>query len=518
VTNHNKAFLENRQIVKGKTSILVVTPLIEFGIILCESLKEAADIRYVTSTSKAINFLRENGSCRQVLLDMTFGELKILNLGRELRLINPSIGILIISKEDPPTDMDEIQPWKFLRKPLLLRDIQAALGLEPVKDDNIIEIEPFVYENSIQEDWLNNAVLATKYLNLLIEKSFAQEALLIQNQSLWSFAGQLTEDAVYELEGKINTSYTGGIKTDIIRYIKLETSQTEFALYATIIAIGVILALVFDPDVPLSIIRKRTVEFSDQLFSGGGNLPVRAKSIGDEKYNNMGMNSFSSRQQGNSFHKSDNDPVAIGMRNYSENNSLEPMGTARQFHNPNDQKGYQGSINNINIEELTPLSSFSGRVPKVENPRYPPQPLDHQSSYFNEMMSDIPHNLSYSCLIIPRFPSHRLTKEKGDLLSDWLKKINISFGWRLEELEVQPEYVRWTTILPPSVAPTNYLDTIRRETSKRIFSYFPPFKEENPSGDYWAPGSLIIEGRNMISDQLALAFTKQNRQKYGLEI
>ena len=53
------------------------------------------------------------------------------------------------------------------------------------------------------------------------------------------------------------------------------------------------------------------------------------------------------------------------------------------------------------------------------------------------------YNLTYACLLVPRFSSHYLTGDMSDRLSEWLPQICIAFGWRLEYLAVRPEYVQW---------------------------------------------------------------------------
>jgi REP element-mobilizing transposase RayT len=97
-----------------------------------------------------------------------------------------------------------------------------------------------------------------------------------------------------------------------------------------------------------------------------------------------------------------------------------------------------------------------------------------------------------------------------------MKEIYTSYGWRLEFLEANPDYLRWAASIPPTIALSEHIDIIRKETSKRLFDDFPPYKQENLSNDYWAPGFLIMGGKKAISDQLIVEYTRQSRQKYGL--
>jgi REP element-mobilizing transposase RayT len=104
------------------------------------------------------------------------------------------------------------------------------------------------------------------------------------------------------------------------------------------------------------------------------------------------------------------------------------------------------------------------------------------------------YNLTYACLLVPRLSSHYLAGDLAELLSTWMPEICISFGWRLEFLTVRPEYLQWVVNVPPSSSPGYLMRIIRQQTSERIFANFPRLKKENPSGDFWAPGYLIMGG------------------------
>ena len=72
-----------------------------------------------------------------------------------------------------------------------------------------------------------------------------------------------------------------------------------------------------------------------------------------------------------------------------------------------------------------------------------------------EPVSTDPYELSYACLIIPRFSTHYLAGDLEDDLYTWMKQICISFGWRLDFLNVRPDYLQWIICVPPSTSPAN---------------------------------------------------------------
>jgi hypothetical protein len=58
---------------------------------------------------------------------------------------------------------------------------------------------------------------------------------------------------------------------------------------------------------------------------------------------------------------------------------------------------------------------------------------------------------------------------------------------------------------------------MRQQTSEKIFSEFVRLKKENPSGDFWAPGYLIMGGTQPHPPQLVRDYIRQTRQRQGQE-
>lgn len=124
--------------------------------------------------------------------------------------------------------------------------------------------------------------------------------------------------------------------------------------------------------------------------------------------------------------------------------------------------------------------------------------------------------LNYTCVLLPRLPQHFLSGELADLLSQWIHQICLAFGWRLEAISLRPDYLQWTVQVAPTISPGNVVRIIRQRTSGHIFSTFPQFEIENPSGDFWAVGYLIVSGNQPPSIQLLREYISQTRKRQGL--
>jgi len=124
--------------------------------------------------------------------------------------------------------------------------------------------------------------------------------------------------------------------------------------------------------------------------------------------------------------------------------------------------------------------------------------------------------LNYTCVLIPRLPQHYLTGELADKLAQWVHQFCLAFGWRLEGISIRPDYLQWTIQVAPSVSPGNLVRIIRQRTSSSIFNTFDHLKIQNPSGDFWAVGYLIVSGSQPPSAQLLRDYITQTRKRQGI--
>jgi DNA-binding NarL/FixJ family response regulator/REP element-mobilizing transposase RayT len=123
--------------------------------------------------------------------------------------------------------------------------------------------------------------------------------------------------------------------------------------------------------------------------------------------------------------------------------------------------------------------------------------------------------LNYTCVLVPRLPQHYLTGELADRMAVWVQHLCLAFGWRLEGISIRPEYLQWTVQVAPAISPGNLVRIVRQRTSLQIFGHYPHLAEENPSGDFWANGYLIVSGAQPPSAQLLRDYIAQTRKRQG---
>jgi len=126
------------------------------------------------------------------------------------------------------------------------------------------------------------------------------------------------------------------------------------------------------------------------------------------------------------------------------------------------------------------------------------------------------YNISYTCLLIPRFPAHQIKGDIADLLPQTLQQICISFGWRLDYIFVDINYLQWVLTVLPTTAPHYFMKQIRKNLSATIFSNFGRIRRENLSDCFWAPSDLVLLGNKPHPTNLIEQYIGLIRKQQGL--
>ena len=133
-----------------------------------------------------------------------------------------------------------------------------------------------------------------------------------------------------------------------------------------------------------------------------------------------------------------------------------------------------------------------------------------------ESIQQVAYELSYSCLLIPRFPDHYLAGDITEDLPRWIKEICISYGWRLGAVMIRPGYIQWVITVPLTVNPAQFMRITRQLTSQKILEDYPRYKQKNLSGDFWAPGFSVAPGNHFQTEENINSFILQTRRDQGI--
>jgi REP element-mobilizing transposase RayT len=567
--------------------LLIVTPHNSFGSMLRSSLEETSQFRVFNAGDEQAALVQiKNDDCEMAFLDVDLGVDAILNIGHALRTSNANAELVIVSDEDLPSALDELRPWTLLLKPFYLPELMDLLSTIPAneKPKPVVELPP---NSPVSENpdlvWLQDVNKAAQRLTRLTLESSAQAALITRGKSLWAYAGGLSQETANELVQIVSRSSDEQNGGDLLRFARLETTRAEHMLYATTLAEGVVLALVFDAETPFSTIRSQAnlLARSLEVEKTGAIKPSVP-----EPTPNVRVNEPVSNPRLNELvpdvHVTEpvpTDESDVGMPTISEIISDIPVPIPKPAPRPvatptpapqpalrvdavnkaeADVKKIKADQSTLETRASAPLSDahvisresplFSShdstvgetvrqelqgldvtvptRAKRPATPVRPPQPgeMDETRPHLDaevdgiiglEPASPALYKLNYACLLVPRLKMHYLAGDVASELSEFLPYICVAFGWRLEFMAVRPEYLQWVVSVPPNTAPGHVMRVIREQTSEKLFKEFPRMEKENPSGDFWAPGYLIMGGTQPHPQQLVKEYIKQTRDRQG---
>lgn len=404
--------------------------------------------------------------------------------------------------------------------------------------------------------WLNDQTKAAQHLTRLTLESSAQAALITLKNDLWAYAGGLSQNAAKEVAQTVTRNWDGQKGSDLLRFIRLESTKAEHMLYATRLTSETVLAFVFDAETPFSTIRAQASQLVNDFGSDRPESQKPAQSaqkqvndFPDDLEENDALDiapisnilsdipkpnpePASSRGVGRPRQKEKFDPnltrvseplsnASVFNREASPSVQLSRLVMTDETKNPQMSAEAQTTFDEVEVtapsrprqRPETPVSKPAG---ETDVTREGPSTEAARKLVVEPTTAGLYH-LTYACLLVPRFSSHYITGDLADHLGEWLPNICIAFGWRLEYLAVRPEYLQWVVNVQPNTSPGYLMRIMRQQTSEKIFSDFNRFKKENPSGDFWAPGYLIMGGTQPHPPQLVRDYIRQTRQRQGQE-
>ena len=540
--------------------LLVLSPQTAFGNLIAQALPDY-QVHLTSDFSEAIQFVSKNNPTPPVLLDADLDEIDIsvLDIGLALRQIRPDVNLILIAREGQSTIRLRDLPLRaILVKPLSLPDLQSVLKKLETSQFAVAPSPTIPPLPATELEWLRDVSRAARHLTRLMLESSAQAALITRQNELWAYAGQLKREAAQELARSVQKYWDTQSQTDLLRFIRLEATEAQHMLYARRLTASMVLALVFDAETPFSTIRAQAgqlvrslaevphdqtsqvtlTEDTGDLTDGEDldNLPPIADLLGEvppplppkqDRRNRVAMpweQKPAPQVQTVQPPQPVDPPLVTTHPMFSPDFSRESSpAVRRREERPALPSLDQTRLGRVQREQrIVPEELEATRVQKASSDpnslieTRPQSVTEVAHRIVLEPASPAMYNLNYACLLVPRFDSHHLTGDMADQLSDWVAQVCIAFGWRLEHISVRPEYLQWVVSVPPATAPGYIMRIVRQQTSERVFKEYPRIKNDNPSGDFWAPGYLIMGGSQPHPQKLVRDFIEQTRQRQGL--
>jgi REP element-mobilizing transposase RayT/CheY-like chemotaxis protein len=364
--------------------------------------------------------------------------------------------------------------------------------------------------------WLQDVARAAQHLTRLSLETAAMAALIIRDGKLWSYAGQLSQPAAQELAQTVAHYWERGNGSDLARFVHLDATDGDYMLYATAVSGDMALAMVFDIEVPFSKIRSQASHLARSLASPPGSLPPQTRENPPLQPARATMET--GQPEGEEAldltHLTplfDDVPPALPGQPLSSLASGNPKQATAQ---PLSSAADGSPALRLDTLSRGQLQATQSEVTMPET-AHAPSPVE-SSQVALEPASLAVCYLSYACVMVPRMPQHSIGGDLAERLSGWTRQLCLAYGWRLDRLVVNPDYVEWVMNVPPTASPSTMMRIFRQQTSAHIFADFPALLRDNPSGDFWAPGYLIMSSGQLPPEALVKDFIQQTRRRQGV--
>lgn len=447
-----------------------------FGELIRQVLADASQLDpvVISSPDKALKTAAKE-SADLFVIDTDFEELDLAGYVAELRAANSGLHLIIIPAETRPanSNLDQLGADAVLSKPFYLPELVAAI--EKLYGPLRLEMpKPASYGSAPERiktaaqpahpapDWLSDVALSAQYLTQLSLESASQAALITRAGKVWAYAGELPQAAAEELAQAVSHDEDGA-DSDVARFVRLDATTADYMLYATALGGEYKLSLVFDAQMPFSKMRAQVDKLANALVAAPKAEVEQQEIVQARKVVTTRL------EQGG-----------------------EPPSRFAAF-----ERGAAGAAQPPAPRNLVAAGRVVSQTGRLE-------PLAAGS-----------YDLHYAYVLIPRLPTHLLEGDLAEKLAQWLPQLCLAFAWRLKNISIQPQFMQWMLSMSPDASPESVVHTLEKHLSERIFDEFPKLKRENPSGQFFAPGFLIVNGTLPPADMVS-EYIQQTRVRQGV--
>ncbi len=559
--------------------ILVASPHLAFGELLRLSLEESGKyrVRLARSTPEALN-QASKAAFSLLILDADLADAPFSEFATEIKQHQAQARLILIPPENNPQhpSLQSLAADAYINKPFyqpdLIKTVEAVLALP-----NAPDVQAGTRDAPVQPtDKPQPSTDCQRVLDQALVDGSVQAAWIHGGGQVQASDGRLSPVDLQELAASLSRTPRDRRHGDQIRFVKLQQGN-ELLLFSTDLAEVGELALACDSSLPLSRVRTKAAALAMEIkgLNTAPPLNYQAPALSGRPTVQAAANV---NEDDLIFDDSELEAPDLRVQELLTGAPLPPPFSTRPSNTSGDDNSWLPETVGTPLPKppTSPLDQTTPNV-RVPFPADPPPSTDAPTVpiFHRQVASDSPtqpvrlqkpdlskdragnniqpppsilpaaitpddldlqsmleaaqgdpmeiepvsmtySRLSYSALLLPRFPQHALVGKLSSELAGWLPQICVAYGWRLEGLAIRPDRLQFTFQAAPSISPGNVVRILRQQTSQRIFSRFPELKDLNPSGDFWAPGYLIISGSTLPPSNLLNDFVAQTRRRQGL--
>ncbi|MFZ6031553.1 MAG: transposase [Chloroflexota bacterium] len=499
------------------------------------------------------------------ILDSDVRDIALAEVVASLRQLNSGIRLVVI-----PPNNDQAHPSlagleidAFLTKPFYIPDLVRTLDklVKPPKESELpppprMVVKADAPASDIRKpasepvpDWLQDVNRAAQHLTRLSLESAAQAALIVRSGKLWAYAGDLPQAAAQELAEQLSRYWDGPREgqSDLARFVHLQSTDSDYMLYATSLAGKTALALAFNAATPFTKMRAQAASLARALASASSAVtpserpsPAQTEALPPASHG-ADLPPLPPDEEPIPLLDLGDVPPPIPYRGKKPAGGRPTVPVVMETDAVEESVAFPTS--SPAVERLSPAfdadSLPEALAPDAVTPVAPPManewiPAAQEHAVQRpvavavetsrrldtrplrlEPPSPTVCSLSFACVLVPRLPTHHLVGEVADSLPELVRQACLAFGWRLEHIAVRPDYLQWLVNVPPSTSASYLMRILRHQLSERLFGKFPLLAKDNPSNDFWAPGYLIMSSHQLPPPNIVSEFVMNTRRYQG---
>ena len=254
-------------------SVLVATPHPTFGELLRLSLEENGDYQVSQVETGQQALAATNGKVLALaILDSDLADLPFNDLVQSLHAQHPGMRLIVIPPENDHAhpSLVEIKPDACLSRPFYLPDmlytVKKVLSTSDVMaEEKKLPDKPATFPAFASYAWQTDADQAARQLAEVLVDSSAHAALMMKDGQIWAYTGSLDRVASLEIATILARYLDNAEKSDLARFVRLNSTKIEYMVYATALVDDLVLALIFDASTPLTRIRSQVIRLARSL-------------------------------------------------------------------------------------------------------------------------------------------------------------------------------------------------------------------------------------------------------------
>lgn len=493
-------------------------------------------VHSVSNTHELRNRINGFGRLDCIMIDMDFGVDIVYEFTNMIRNVFPDVLLILVGKESPSYQYEEILPWKHLSQPFTTGDVLEAINSSWEASKNLVPGHSSLNQSLPDySKWVEDRDEIKTTIVRVQEDLDIIEAFLFTNKGLIASLDKLDKSLLEACCGYLDKEILNNNHGEVIKFIQDDTQQYLF--HAVILARGILLGFIYHADMPFSAVRMQGKEFTDRLnktLLTFGNNPFLTKEKSSEVINNKPESAeFHTINQKNidtnllandkfdgnraSFPEhvdlvqaihSDLNKTELPMEskdlnqgNPNINQDLwafdvpEPDPVPRSI--PKIDKPHEKQIINNSLEIFTGLDAATLNIHSKDCSSESTDSIIHLGKV-NHPIQDNRFFFPYACLLVLQSNIDLLDKEVNMLLRDVIGNIFLSHGWQLDVLEIEKESLQWVGRIPYTDSPAMHVQTVRRESSQILAEYFPHLARGGIK-DVWAPRFVLQNNNQLIS-------------------